>query len=310
MNIFHVLGATILLVSQTLGAAQPSESENASAKLFHEARALIGRNNAEAFKLMQKAAEEGSADAEGGLGYFYSQGIEVPKDEAKAADYFKRGAEGGSPRSQLNYASVLISGQGVKKDPAAAVPWLNKAAEAGVPEARERLGLALLHGDIIEGVGQDDEKARTLLKSAAEAGLPAAQNAYAFMLVNARGGSGDDDAAEGWYRKGAEQGDSKAMANLGRLLYNTGVEDRTRRVDGLMWLMVAKTLDEVTAKNTLAEYQINANSAEWSQAQREADRIAYKLRFKATLAKKTMNSSEGAGNPSPAPSSGEHRDKE
>ncbi len=254
-------------------------------KLFQEARALIGQDNPKAFKLMEKAAGEGSANAEGGLGYFYAQGIEVPKDEAKAAEYFKKGAEGGSARSQMNYATALLSGQGVEKDPAAAVPWLEKAAEAGVPEAQERLGLAIFHGDLIEGVGRDDEKARQLLYAASEAGRPQAQNAYAYMLSRARGGRGDEAGAETWYRRAAKQGEPKSMANLGRMLFHSGAKDRTRRVEGLKWLMVAKVLDEPTAKNTLAEYQVNADGTEWSEAQKEADRMAYQLRFKAALTK-------------------------
>ena len=274
--------AAFFIISLFLGQLAWADADN----LFQEARALIGQDNQEAFKLMQKAAEEGSADAEGGLGYFYSQGIEVPKDEAKAAEYFKKGAEGGSARSQLNYAAVLLSGQGVQKDQAAAVLWLEKAAQAGVPEAQERLGLAVFHGDLIEGVGRNDEKARELLQAAAEAGMPASQNAYALMLNMARGGSQDDAAAEGWYRKAAEQGETKAMANLGRILLNTGAEDRARRVEGLKWLMVGKAFDEITAINSLPEYQVSADGMEWSEAQKQAERLAAHLRSHTRLAKK------------------------
>jgi len=239
-------------------------------KLFQEARALIGQDNPKAFKLMQKAAEEGSADAEGGLGYFYSQGIEVPKDEAKAAEYFRKGAEGGSARSQLNYAAVLLAGQGVKKDAAAALPWLEKAADAGVPEAQERLGLALFHGDRIEGVARNDKLARETLKRAAEAGMPIAQNSYAFMLSNARGGKSDNKAAEQWYRQASENREPKAMANLGRMLFNSAGQDRSRRVEGLKWLLMAKELKEVTAQNTLSEFTVNLKGDILSEAREQA----------------------------------------
>jgi TPR repeat protein len=201
----------------------------------------------------------------------------------------------------------LLGGQGVEKDPAAALPWLEKAAEAGVPEAQERLGLAVFHGDLIEGVGRDDEKARRLLEAAAEAGQPAAQNAYAFMLASARGGSGDGKAAEQWYRRAAEQGDAKGMANLGRILFNTAAKDRARRVEGLKWLMMAQEMKEPTAKNTLNEYQVNIDGAEWSEAQKEADRGAYKLGFKAALAKQQKQKPTPAASPeaSPAAPNGE-----
>jgi len=302
MHIVRAWYAILLIAGPGVAISQSPASQDASGKLFQEARALIGKNNGQAFELMQQAAQTGSVDATGGLGYFYAQGLAVPKDEATAAEYFQKGAEGGSARSQLNYAVILISGQGVTKDPAAAVPWLEKAAEAGVPEAQERLGLALLHGDLIAGVPRDDKRARKLLEAAAGAGLPAAQNGYGFMLGSAMGGSADETAAEDWYRQAAEQGEPKSMANLGRMLLNSGAKNRARRVEGLQWLMVANTLDEVTAKNTLTEYQVNADGAEWSEAQKEADRIAYKLRFTAGLAKQRKSLSAAAENPSPAPS--------
>ncbi len=286
---FGTLVAALPLASRT-----PTPPDSADA-LFQKARGLIGQDDKEAFKLMQQAAQDGSADAEGGLGYFYAQGIEVPKDEAKAAEYFKKGAEGGSARSQLNYAAVLLAGQGVKKDPAAALPWLEKAAAAGVPEAQERLGLAVFHGDLIDGVSRDDEKARQLLQAASEAGRSQAQNAYAFMLAEARGGSGDEAAAESWYRRAAEQDEPKAMANLGRMLFNSGAKDRARRVEGLKWLMTAQAHDEPTAKNTLAEYQVNADGAEWSEAQQEADQMTSKVRFKAAVDKLKRTPSKAAG---------------
>jgi hypothetical protein len=240
-------------------------------KLFQEARALIGRDNPKAFKLMQRAAEEGSADAQGGLGYFYAQGIEVPKDEAKAADCFKKGAEGGSARSQLNYAAVLLAGQGVKKDPAEAVPWLEKAAEAGVPEAQERLGLSLYHGDLIEGVDKNLERARKLLQESAEAGQPESQNAIGTIY----GDEGDAAASEKWLRKAAAQKDRKGLSNLGQLLFlSSKPSDRKRRVEGLRCLLEAEGMGEVTARKALAEYAMTIKPAEIEEAREEMVRGA------------------------------------
>ncbi len=292
---FHAAFFLSLLVlpAAAVFAGEPEPSPADSATLFEQARALLGRDNAKALALMEQASASGSADATGGLGYFYAKGIEVPKDEAKAAAYFKKGAEGGSPRAQLNYAVVLLAGQGVAKDAPAAVPWLEKSAAAAVPEAQERLGLALFHGDIIEGIGRDHERARSLLAAAAEAGLPAAQNAYGQMWASALGGPGDEKAAEDWYGRAAGQGDPKAMSNLGRLLFNSGAKDRSRRVEGLKWLLVAEALDEITAKNALNEYKFNLDGSEWAEAKQAADRMSYRMRFKAGLAK--VRASQPAG---------------
>lgn len=295
------LAIVLVLPLSVLSATEPSEPATDTAALFEQARTLFGRDNAKALTLMQQASLAGSADATGGLGYFHAKGIEVPKDEAKAAEYFKKGAEAGSARAQLNYAVVLLSGQGVAKDPQAAVPWLEKSAAAGVAEAQERLGLALFHGNVIDGVGRDYEEARRLLSAAAEAGLPAAQNAIAQMWASALGGPGDEKAAEDWHRRAAEQGDPKAMSNLGRMLYHSGAEDRGRRVEGLKWLLVAEALDEITAKNVLGEYKFNADGTEWAEAQVQADRMSYKMRFKAGLAK-VRSAQAATQSPSPQPS--------
>jgi len=244
-------------------------------QLFQDARALIGKDNREAFKLMQRAAQEGWADAEGGLGYFYAQGIEVPKDEAKAAEYFKRGAERGSARAQLNYSVLLLTGEGVAKDPPEAVKWLEKASAAGLPEARERLGLALLHGDIIEGVGKDVQRAKSLLETSAESGLPASQNALGVIREEGLCGDGrDEQAAEDWFRRAAVQGDAKARANLGSLLFNTSRENRARRIEGIAWLLLAADAEDPTAKRSLDDNAAVIGADEKNEARRLAEKFS------------------------------------
>ena len=244
-------------------------------QLCQDARALIGEDNREAFKLMQQAAQEGSADAEGGLGYFYAQGIEVPKDAAKAAEYFKRGAERGSARAQLNYSVLLLSGEGVAKDPPEAIEWLEKASAAGLPEARERLGLALLHGDIIEGVGKDVQRAKSLLETSAASGLPASQNALGVIREEGLCGDGrDEQAAEDWFRRAAAQGDAKARANLGSLLFNTSRENRARRIEGIAWLLLAADAEDPTAERSLMDNAAVIRADEKNEARRLAEKFA------------------------------------
>lgn len=224
---------------------------------------------------MQSAAKAGSADAEGGLGYFYAQGIEVPEDDAKAAEYFKRGAEGGSARAQLNYSILLLSGEGVAKDPAAAIKWLEKASETGLPEARERLGLALLHGDLIEGVGKDVQRAESLLEASAASGLPGSQNALGVILEEGLGRGGrDEQAAEDWFRRAAVQGDAKARANLGSLLLNTSLENRPRRTEGIAWLLLAADAEDPTATRALDDNAAVIGADEKREARRLAEKLA------------------------------------
>ena len=93
----------------------------------------------------------------------------------------------------------------------ACFPLLLELARGTEPEVWFTLGDAFLHG---RGTTQDRDEGARWLTQAAEAGNLHAMNRLALLLQLPRTFEGDSDALV-WYRRAAEQGDSRAMVSLG-----------------------------------------------------------------------------------------------
>jgi uncharacterized protein len=97
----------------------------------------------EAIAAWRKAADKGSSSAMVELGVLYGTGAGVGRDEAQARKLFERAAEAGNPRGVSNLAA--LSGGGGSSDPARSRELLEKAAATN-PEAQYQLGLMLADG--------------------------------------------------------------------------------------------------------------------------------------------------------------------
>src|ERR1700738_5162489 len=97
----------------------------------------------EAMGAWRKAADKGSTSAMVELGVAYGTGAGVARDEAQARKLFERAAEAGNARGVTNLAA--LSGSGVPADPARARQLLAKAAETNA-EAQYQLGLMMANG--------------------------------------------------------------------------------------------------------------------------------------------------------------------
>ena len=208
-----------------------------------------------AFDLMRSAAEQGNADAIGGLGYFYSAGVAVPKDEKLAAEWFRKGAENGSAKARFNLGMWLLSGRGgaagaTAEVQAEAMRWIRLAADQNLPEAGLAYGRALYFGE--HGVATDYQNAARYFRIAAEAGDADARNFLGVMSDLGLGGPRDQTMAERWFRQAALQGLPKAQSNLGRILGPLAANKQTR-VEALAWLLIAADQGEVTAEKELSE---------------------------------------------------------
>ncbi|MEI6654353.1 MAG: tetratricopeptide repeat protein [Verrucomicrobiota bacterium] len=209
-----------------------------------------------AYHLMKAAADQGHADAMGGLGYFYSVGVVVAKDEKLAAEWFRKGATKGSAKAQLNLGKLLLAekaggdGADPEKLHAEAVQWIKQAADQGLPEAGLAYGNILYFGD--HGVARDYAKAAPYLTIAAEHGLAEALNYLGVMNEYGLGMPKNVAAAEPLYRQAALKGNAKAQSNLGAIL-NPRNENHETRIEALAWLMIATSLREVTADKLLRD---------------------------------------------------------
>ena len=227
---------------------------------FQLARKLLAgdgvpKDEKKAFDLMKAAADQGHADAIGGLGYFYSIGLVVPKDDMLAIEWFRKGAEKGSAKSQLNLGKMLLEGKaGAAVDAESSrlqgLQWIAKSADQGLPEAQLSYGKILYFGD--HGQPQDYKKAMIYLKPTAVSGMAEAQNMLGSMYECGSGIPVDPTAALRWYRKAAMHGNSRAQANLGMLMGPLGANKEVR-IEALAWLLMASQQQQVTAVKALAD---------------------------------------------------------
>jgi tRNA A-37 threonylcarbamoyl transferase component Bud32 len=87
------------------------------------------------------------------------------KNEAEAARWFQKAAESGSSMAMLNLGSLYYDGTGVAQNDALAAKWWRKAADAGSPAGMYDLGTLYEEG---RGVPRDLAKARELYEKAAQ----------------------------------------------------------------------------------------------------------------------------------------------
>ena len=78
-----------------------------------------------------EAAEQGSINAQAGLGVCYENGEGVEQDDANAAYWYRKAAEQGHADAQFNLGVCYANGRGVEQDWGKAVLWYAKAAEQG-----------------------------------------------------------------------------------------------------------------------------------------------------------------------------------
>ena len=195
-------------------------------------------DHAEAAQWYRKAAEQGDADAQCMLGYFYYIGYGVNKDYAEAVKWWRQAAEQGDADAQCMLGDCYYHGNGVDEDCAEAVKWWRQAAEQGNTRAQYKLGDCYYLGC---GVNKDPEEAVKWYEKAAEQGNSNAQCMLGFCYYYGSGAvaaaccaSLADDYFEAvkWFRKAAERWDSYAQCMLGGCYCSgNGVsEDRTEAV--------------------------------------------------------------------------------
>ncbi len=84
-----------------------------------------------AFKAFSKAAEQGDAEAQFGLGVMYTDGKGVPQDYKQAFSWYRKAAEQGLATAQFGLGAMYANGDGVPQDYVQAHKWFNLAAANG-----------------------------------------------------------------------------------------------------------------------------------------------------------------------------------
>ncbi len=124
------------------------------------------------FKLQQKAAGLGNADAMFELYIHYANGLGVAANENTALDACRRAAEAGHSRAMYNMGALSASGRAMPKNTQEAIRWYTLAADAGNPSAMVGLAVIFATGD---GVVPDRDYAEKLLDQADYCGLNVSQ---------------------------------------------------------------------------------------------------------------------------------------
>jgi TPR repeat protein len=141
-----VKGAPVIAQSDIATAIKFCKTASASSRraLYELGRAYAAnRQMTEAIAAYRKAADKGSTSAMVELGVLLGTGTGVARDEAQARKLFERAAESGNARGVSNLAAL---GGGAPSDPVKARALLTKAAETNSAEAQYQLGLMLAEG--------------------------------------------------------------------------------------------------------------------------------------------------------------------
>lgn len=158
-----------------LGNTTPAEIE----RLMEEGR------EAEAFALVEKAADAGSIPMLTNLAWMYDEGRGVAEDDAKAAQLYRDAAASGHPFAQWRLGMMIDAGEAP--------------------------------GELFEAV--------SLFKQAVYQGNTNAMTSLAVMYATGRGVEQDFDQTRMYYEMAARQGNAHAVQGLGVLFANgQGVE--------------------------------------------------------------------------------------
>ncbi len=235
-------------------AAGDVDAETMLALAYH-AGVLLKRDDAEALRLLHKAADRdsgahGSVAAEESLGIFAAAGVGKDKDKpapAEALQWYAKAAEHGSMDAATNIALMYANGDGVTKDVPQAVTWFRRAAEGGDASAQYDLALMYERG---EGVPSDYREAIRWLTAAAEQSLVPALLELAEILGQPPTNSAvprDVPRAIEYYKKAAGAGSVMAETNLGTI-YTKGLAGKVDYVEGAKWYEEAAVQGDADAE--------------------------------------------------------------
>jgi serine/threonine-protein kinase len=172
---------------------------------------------ADAFKLAMALALINDRDAQDILGQTYENGLNGQKSDEQAFLWYRKAAEQGNADAQhaIGYFYLLGKGGATASD-TEAVFWFRSAAEKGLAKAQKNLGDMYYQG---KGVQQADKREafEWYMRAAAENDMAAEFAVGIYYEAGRPPVNQDYQQAADWYRKAAAQGSALAQAALVRL---------------------------------------------------------------------------------------------
>ena len=184
-----------------------------------------------AFECFSKAAEQGDAKAQEGLGELYYKGLGVEQNYTEAFKWFSKAEEQGNAKAQTFLAQMYYNAEGVKQNYVEAFKRFSKAAKQGDLEAQHCLGVMYFKG---EGIEQNYTEAFKWISKAAKAGHSEAQSNLGNMYYDGEGVEQNYAEAFKWYGRAADKGNGVAMYQLG-VMYRNGEGTYKNYNEALRW---------------------------------------------------------------------------
>jgi TPR repeat protein len=196
-----------------LGLREKAITGNAWAQWAEGCRQTFLGNYVDAVEWTRKAADQGFAASQFGLGMIYAFGRGVTQSNSLAVKWFRKAAVQGHTIAQCNLGSQYLNGLGVEKNCSLAVKWYRMAAEQGYSASQDRLAYEYFRGN---GVAKNYSLAAEWWRKAAVQGDYTAQYNLGTCYKFGRGLPKSNSLAVEWYRKAAIQGHATAQYNLGK----------------------------------------------------------------------------------------------
>src|SRR6266852_31039 len=168
--------------------------------------------------VLKRDADQGNANAQVRLGYFYETGRGgLAKDDREAARLYKLAADQGNAAARNNLGVYYRDGRGgLTKDDREALRLFKLAADQGNPYGQNQLGGFFRDGG--GGLAKDDREAARLFKLAADQGNASARVNLGYFYEKGRGDLAQDDReAARLYKLAADQGNAAGQTYLGGL---------------------------------------------------------------------------------------------
>jgi len=167
-------------------------------------------------------ADKGDARAQLILGALYNKGGAVPRDDKAAASWFQKAAQQGSTEAQY-WLGKLYEDSQLPQDYSQAANWYQKAAQQGLAKAQVRLGHLYSRG---LGVSLNYNEAILWYGKAALQGDADAEHALGLMYMLGKGLPKNQQVANGWLTKAAAQNHADSQLLLGGVYEEGNSTDR------------------------------------------------------------------------------------
>jgi uncharacterized protein len=225
----------------------------------------------EARRWLEAAAEGGSVEAMGAVGWLYQQGLGVEPDADRALDYYTQAYEAGEDEYGLRIAWMHVQGLGMEPDRIQGEEWFRRVIDERDNSAA-RLALAtLLVSDAMSSLRPDRAaEARDLLTRALDDGMEEAAYYLARMHIEGVGNvPADRGLAARYTRMGAEAGNPQMQAWMA-VLHARGEGVPMDLVEAHKWASLAASGGDPTGEQLRRELGARLERTELHEARRRA----------------------------------------